>query len=234
MAEAPVEDWRKLTPIPLILNCPSCGARHVDTGEFEKKVHRDHACQKCGLTWRAGLVPTVGVLFLPGYKNDRGLITKPCATCGVPVEDVDDPNFKEPWLCYYCSCLHDGVEVKHALNQAGQVLKVLARGDGPRLGGILDGKETSDLLCCSFCAKNEREVKSLVASAPPVQRFICNECIGLCAKLLVERDAVQRCATCNQPYKAGEATTCSNPFHLCRDCVYKDGVVVRSCANCDH
>jgi hypothetical protein len=58
-------------PIPMILHCPECGARHVDVGEFGTKVHHTHSCQECGLTWRPAVVPTVGVQFLPGFKNDE-------------------------------------------------------------------------------------------------------------------------------------------------------------------
>jgi rubredoxin len=64
-----LEDLPSDAPIPMILNCPSCGARHIDEGEFAEKVHRDHACQGCGLVWRPAKVPTVGVHFLPGYSN---------------------------------------------------------------------------------------------------------------------------------------------------------------------
>lgn len=57
--------------IPMILHCPmpSCGARHIDEGEFATKIHHTHACQTCGHVWRPALVATVGVQFLPGYKN---------------------------------------------------------------------------------------------------------------------------------------------------------------------
>jgi predicted RNA-binding Zn-ribbon protein involved in translation (DUF1610 family) len=57
--------------IPMILTCPSCGARHIDKGEFATKVHHTHACQHCGMVWRPALVPTVGVQFLPGFKNQQ-------------------------------------------------------------------------------------------------------------------------------------------------------------------
>ena len=56
-------------PIPMILNCPSCGGRHVDDGEFAKKEHHTHACQHCGMMWQPAVVPTCGVQFLPGYKS---------------------------------------------------------------------------------------------------------------------------------------------------------------------
>lgn len=56
-------------PIPMLLWCPGCQQRHVDAGEFAVRPHHTHACQVCGMVWRPALVPTVGVHFLPGYKN---------------------------------------------------------------------------------------------------------------------------------------------------------------------
>ena len=53
----------------MTLWCPKCSARHVDVGEFATKPHHTHACQECGLTWRPAVVCTVGVTFLPGFKN---------------------------------------------------------------------------------------------------------------------------------------------------------------------
>ena len=60
----------KEAPIPMLLWCPECGERHLDLGEFAKKPHKDHACQSCGMVWRPAKVPTCGVQFLPGYKNE--------------------------------------------------------------------------------------------------------------------------------------------------------------------
>jgi hypothetical protein len=54
------------TPIPMLLWCPWCCARHVDVGEFATKPH---AYQTCGGVWRPAIVHTVGVQFLPGFKN---------------------------------------------------------------------------------------------------------------------------------------------------------------------
>lgn len=62
--------WVSPTPIPMILFCPQCGKRHIDEGVFATKVHHTHACQTCGMVWRPAIVPTVGVRFLPGFKND--------------------------------------------------------------------------------------------------------------------------------------------------------------------
>lgn len=56
-------------PIPMTLWCPKCCQRHIDIGEFETKPHHTHSCQFCGLTWRPAVRPTVGVRFLPGFKN---------------------------------------------------------------------------------------------------------------------------------------------------------------------
>lgn len=59
-------------PIPMRLNCPSCGDLHIDDGEFATKPHHTHACQSCGNVWRPAIVATVGVRFLPGFKNGGG------------------------------------------------------------------------------------------------------------------------------------------------------------------
>jgi hypothetical protein len=56
-------------PIPMLLWCPSCGERHVDIGDFASKPHHTHACQYCGMLWRPAIVSTVGVRFLPGFKD---------------------------------------------------------------------------------------------------------------------------------------------------------------------
>jgi hypothetical protein len=64
-------------PIPMRLTCPGtnpdgtlCGRLHIDEGEFATKPHHTHSCQYCGMTWRPAVVPTVGVQFLPGFKNE--------------------------------------------------------------------------------------------------------------------------------------------------------------------
>lgn len=56
-------------PIPMRLPCPDCGALHIDEGEFATKPHHTHSCQECGLTWRPAVLHTVGVRFLPGFRN---------------------------------------------------------------------------------------------------------------------------------------------------------------------
>jgi len=56
-------------PIPMLLWCPECGDRHIDVGEFATRSHTSHACQNCGMVWRPAIVATVGVQFLPGFKN---------------------------------------------------------------------------------------------------------------------------------------------------------------------
>jgi hypothetical protein len=72
---SPISEWRcsqhaRVDPVPMILTCPTCKARHVDVGEFAIKPHHTHACQNCGMVWRPAIVPTVGVQFLPGFKSD--------------------------------------------------------------------------------------------------------------------------------------------------------------------
>lgn len=57
-------------PVPMRLHCPECHRLHVDEGVWATKVHHTHSCQYCGMTWRPAVVATVGVQFLPGFKND--------------------------------------------------------------------------------------------------------------------------------------------------------------------
>lgn len=56
-------------PAPMLLWCPSCGERHIDVGEFATKPHHTHACQACGMVWRPAVQCTVGVQFLPGFRD---------------------------------------------------------------------------------------------------------------------------------------------------------------------
>jgi len=58
------------TPIPMRLICPSCMSLHIDEGEFATRPHHTHACQACGAVWRPAIVATVGVRFLPGFRNE--------------------------------------------------------------------------------------------------------------------------------------------------------------------
>lgn len=56
--------------IPMILHCPECSTRHIDAGVFATRAHYTHACQHCGFVWRPAIVSTVGVQFLPGFKDE--------------------------------------------------------------------------------------------------------------------------------------------------------------------
>lgn len=56
-------------PIPMRLPCPECRKLHVDRGAFATKAHHTHACQFCGHVWRPAVEETVGVRFLPGFKD---------------------------------------------------------------------------------------------------------------------------------------------------------------------
>lgn len=69
MSHERFEEEYPVAPIPMLLICPGCGCRHIDKGEFETKNHHTHACQYCGTVWRPAIVDTIGVLFLPGFKD---------------------------------------------------------------------------------------------------------------------------------------------------------------------
>jgi hypothetical protein len=53
----------------MLLWCPLCSHRHIDRGAFATRPHHTHACQLCGHVWRPAIVDTVGVAFLPGFRD---------------------------------------------------------------------------------------------------------------------------------------------------------------------
>lgn len=63
-------ETRQHDPVPMLLHCPACHIRHVDEGEWARRHHHTHACQSCGAVWRPAVVNTIGVRFLPGFKNE--------------------------------------------------------------------------------------------------------------------------------------------------------------------
>jgi predicted RNA-binding Zn-ribbon protein involved in translation (DUF1610 family) len=70
VAQQEAAEAERAEPIAMRLLCPSCGELHVDEGAFATKAHHTHACQACGNVWRPAIVATVGVRFLPGFKNE--------------------------------------------------------------------------------------------------------------------------------------------------------------------
>lgn len=92
-----VVELRGPVPIPMRLECPGtvervpghpekCGVLHIDEGEFATKPHHTHSCQSCGHTWRQAVVPTVGVRFLPGFKNAETETPAPSGAGAVAAE----------------------------------------------------------------------------------------------------------------------------------------------------
>ena len=69
-AVASLRGQQQPEPIAMRLICPECKGLHIDRGEFATRPHHTHACQHCGNVWRPAIVNTVGVRFLPGFKND--------------------------------------------------------------------------------------------------------------------------------------------------------------------
>lgn len=95
------------TPIPMLIWCSQCRERHVDIGEFATKPHHTHACQRCGNVWRPALVATVGVRFLPGFKNEkpsRAITTQPIANCDGSREFADRPDEYTPMVKLMTRC----------------------------------------------------------------------------------------------------------------------------------
>lgn len=79
-------------PLPMLLWCPTCHERHIDAGAFATRPHHTHACQGCGNVWRPALVPTVGVQFLPGFKDGA-----PAPSTTTLVEPATSQCIYDPW-----------------------------------------------------------------------------------------------------------------------------------------
>jgi hypothetical protein len=52
-------------PLPLVLNCPSCGFPHVDNEYWRKRLHKTHLCASCRFEWQPSIFNTVGVDSMP-------------------------------------------------------------------------------------------------------------------------------------------------------------------------
>jgi len=50
-------------------------------------------------------------------------------------------------------------------------------------------KDDNDQFFCSFCGKNQKEVKKLIAG-PSV--YICNECVGLCEEIIDDEEKSEK------------------------------------------
>jgi len=143
-------------PIPMLLWCPQCRARHIDVGEFATKPHHTHACQSCGMVWRPALVPTVGVQFLPGFKN----LPMPAFETVPPIkrrpsiyESVGVPLINKP--------LH---EIDFSVRAENVVYDLLGRSNFPLFVGDLVLKTEKDVLDARNSGKKTlREISEKIA-----------------------------------------------------------------------
>jgi hypothetical protein len=109
-----------MDPIPMRLHCGDCGNLHIDEGDFATKPHHTHACQHCGNVWRPAIVATVGVRFLPGFRNEpvtervQGMIkdirtmTEEVKTLLYPKDQYCDFKFSSGKPCVSPTCHMDG------------------------------------------------------------------------------------------------------------------------------
>lgn len=93
-------------------------------------------------------------------------------------------------------------------------------------------RTSGELLRCSFCNKNQRDVKKLVAG-PNV--YICNECVDICLDILnappepysdtpaesAERsNIVANCSICRLPFDLAKGLHLETRGILCPACVH--------------
>ena len=86
--------------------------------------------------------------------------------------------------------------------------------------------EASPLSSCSFCGKEQHEVKKLVAG---LSVFICDECVELCSGIIAEeRDRApdeapvkteRLCGICMEPRETDELVFLPHAAYLCATCL---------------
>ena len=43
------------------MNCPKCNKPHIDSGEWEKRLHKTHLCLFCKHLWKPHENPSFGI-----------------------------------------------------------------------------------------------------------------------------------------------------------------------------
>lgn len=105
-------------PISMRLPCPGtvpdghggmkvCGVLHVDEGIWATKPHHTHSCQACGMTWRPAVVHTVGVQFLPGFRNDSDFNQCERGQCTPHLTEMCDKHRED----YEANCTRQNIEL---------------------------------------------------------------------------------------------------------------------------
>lgn len=125
-----------MQPIPMRLHCPECRELHIDQREFATKPHHTHACQHCGNVWRPAVVPTVGVRFLPGFKDD--------APAPTPNSSADEEQTNSGGTLHYGDPI---ALARYTINKYG------ASSDKPSVhlaGAVLDAAHQRDKLRDQF------------------------------------------------------------------------------------
>lgn len=132
-----------IEPIPMRLLCPRCHELHVDAGVFATKAHHTHACQFCGEVWRPAVVATVGVQFLPGFKDEPPIEE----ACTQPVAGV-----ARDWQLQL-----DGVKIERQDMAAGWAVFSGTEGEDPTLRAFFPGQRGKDLATILLATKDPEE-----------------------------------------------------------------------------
>jgi hypothetical protein len=78
-----------------------------------------------------------------------------------------------------------GFEIVDTLQIKSTLGREVDRSRGARVSGDYRITELLPELCCTFCGKEQQEVKKLVAG--PVT-YICDECVDLCVEIIGHED----------------------------------------------
>jgi len=126
----PADMGIEVTPINMILHCPSCGKQHIDAPKacdaehcrdgcacpgdclsWGNPPHRSHLCHYCSHIWRPADVPTNGVLHIQTFgENDSRRFSRNA----LPAKDLFQSRV-QPWLleCFGAEIAGDKMERNH-------------------------------------------------------------------------------------------------------------------------
>jgi ATP-dependent protease Clp ATPase subunit len=69
---------------------------------------------------------------------------------------------------------------------------------------------------CSFCGKNQNQVKNLIAGGGTNRPYICDECVALCSEIIANPPSAPRATTTQQRPRASWRSRFRWPFFATR------------------
>ena len=112
----------RMNGYPMLVECDVCGGtvhRIWQLGDllWATREHHTHACQHCGHVWRPAVACTVGVRFLPGFRNSEESVVRRAAQVG----DVFPARGPGVYCWLVLAVKENGATVVLGLNETGEI-----------------------------------------------------------------------------------------------------------------